>query len=58
VGGIADVSEVHASFRVDPGEACLCLLVATIIDIEDIGSIFLRNVGELLPDYTASYRGI
>jgi hypothetical protein len=48
VGSIADVSEVHASSRVDPEEACLCLLLARL-------NLKHWNFGELLPDYTASY---
>jgi hypothetical protein len=31
-------------------------IIAFIITIEDESTTFLRNVGKLLPDYTASYR--
>jgi hypothetical protein len=33
----------------------LSLLVAFLFDPEDEGRMYLRNVGELLPDYTASH---
>jgi hypothetical protein len=32
------------------------MIIAFVITVEDEGTTFLRNVGELLPDYTASHR--
>jgi hypothetical protein len=42
----------------DISACCLCLagcLLGLVIALEDGNSTFLRNVGELLPDYTESH---
>jgi hypothetical protein len=36
---------------------CSCWLLGLLLDHDDEGNMFLRNVGEFLPDYTASHPG-